>query len=888
MFDSISDDDDELLSHVLIRPSLKRQSTNEQREERSAKRPRLSETSDVDSIVILSDDENEDVSTPRRNSYEDEEDDDDAPPSLIIDNYPAVSNELMKFCNELVDMINKSEMSEQVKQSVIQRRNTLQNSINALSSNNNSNNNSNSNRIDMDDYDYGDELFDGDEEIISVVNRVDRKGKSVVSEEATGFINWGDTSFSWSNKLDQALKQCFGLQSFRPLQREAINACMSKRDVLVILPTGGGKSLCYQLPAVCSDGITIVVSPLLSLMDDQVSALSELGVNAAYLSSELTVKQGNDIIRNMLNVQYKLLYVTPERLQSAKFVKHLETLYEKKKICRIVVDEAHCVSTWGHDFRPDYRNLSVFRRKLFPTVPLMALTATATHRVADDIAKNLGFSSNYAFFKGSFNRPNLYYTVQSKGSFDQTMKSMSEYILKNHKNDCGIIYCLSKKDTEKVVEALKKKKITSIAVYHAGVDASIKQRNAENWRQNKVKILVATVAFGMGIDKPDVRFVIHHSFPKSIEDYYQASGRAGRDGNNSDCILYYSTGDRSRNFTLLSDGPNSSDSLNKMVAYCESATQCRRQMLINHFGEAFDRSNCNNCDNCTQDFEIVQKDHTEDAKNLLTVVKASSGKNTLLHCIDVWRGSNNQKIKDLKHNTLAGYNTCKLSKDMSIRLATQMLNQGYLNEARQENAYGTWSLVSVNNSKASELLKNKGKFIMEIRDEKKKKKTKAAKKTPEPKNVLKLIPKTDNIDRELHDKLLDLRMKLAKKKDTRHAWHVLMDQTVADLAKVKPTTIEDLYTVNGMGTEKIKTYGLQLLTEIRQFLSEKNYKSVKPITDEEKKYLEMQLSKVSVPNLVEIDIDAPVIAQPETPSNKSQIEDYNYDSDKELEELLLN
>jgi RecQ family ATP-dependent DNA helicase len=545
------------------------------------------------------------------------------------------------------------------------------------------------------------------------------KGKGIISLPKIGsdsITDFSSRNYPWTENIERTLRQTFKLQSFRELQREAINATLSGRDVLVIMPTGGGKSLCYQLPASLSKGVTIVVSPLIALMDDQTSALSDLDIPAAFFSGDQTLKEARQMMDDTLNLKYKLVYTTPEKITKSKtFQKKLLELYNKGYLERFVVDEAHCVSTWGHDFRPDYRAISMIKRQLFPKTPTIALTATATQVVIEDIIKNLNFRDQHVIFKGSFNRPNIVYHVKPKGKHDVTIEDMVEWINKNYANESGIIYCLSKKDSEKVAEALTKKNISCV-VYHAGLDNNLRQKNAQIWRQNKVKVIVATIAFGMGIDKPDVRFVIHHSFPKSIEDYYQASGRSGRDGKRSDCVLYYSPKDRTRNFNLTSPDSNSVISLNKIVSYCE-ATTCRRAILIQHFGEAFNEKDCNKgCDNCMDQGEIVSEDVTDDARNLLRVIKSTKGRYSLANCILIWRGSQNKKIKELKPDEIDGYKTGqKLKMELCNRISSQLLLSGYIDEERKDNVYGSWSLVAVNEKKAQKLLNGKEKFYLKTR-----------------------------------------------------------------------------------------------------------------------------------------------------------------------------
>lgn len=629
------------------------------------------------------------------------------------------------------------------------------------------------------------------------------------------------------------MKESFGLTQFRDLQREAINASMSNRDVLVIMPTGGGKSLCYQLPAAVSSGVTIVISPLLALMDDQTAALTDLGIGAAFFSGNQTGSQAKNMMNDMMKLKYKLVYVTPEKVTKSKtFQKYLQKLYERQQLERFVVDEAHCVSTWGHDFRPDYRTITQIKRQFFPKTPTIALTATATQQVIQDIVRNLGFRDRHIILKGSFNRPNLVYHVKSKGTHDVTMKDIVTWINANHANECGIVYCLSKKDTEKVSEALNAQKIRA-APYHAGMEPDQRMKVAGMWRQDKIKVIVATVAFGMGIDKPDVRFVIHHSFPKSIEDYYQASGRAGRDGGKSDCVLYYGSKDRTRNVTLTTPDPNSLDALNRIVNYCE-AISCRRAILIQHFGEPFDAKDCNkHCDNCMAEGEVLREDVSEDARNLLRVIEASRGKCTLAICLLIWRGSQNKKITESKYNALDGFGTGKSVKlDKANRISSQLLATGYIREARKGNAYGTWSLVSVNVLKARKMLKGKEQFFLETRTIVK----------PQPVvNTLTQMAASSSKNDELRGLLSELRGEISREVNV-PPYVIIPEQSLLQLIEQKPTTIDALHSIVQFGNEKIVKYGLRIVQAIRQFLQE-------PLSADEMHQMKQQVEKLATESI---------------------------------------
>jgi len=399
--------------------------------------------------------------------------------------------------------------------------------------------------------------------------------------------------------MESLLKKYFGYEEFRPMQLDVIKNVLQKKDSLVLMPTGGGKSLCYQIPAIKLEGVTIVISPLISLMKDQVDNLKTNGIGAEYINSTLSFSEIENIKRKIKEREVKILYIAPERLALEEFKIFLTTL----QISLIAIDEAHCISEWGHDFRPDYRNLK-FLKKLFQNVPIIALTATATLKVREDIVKQLSLINPHIFIS-SFNRKNLnLIVVQKKNTFNKILS-----LVKKHKNESIIIYCFSRKDTEKIAQRLKENGLKALP-YHAGLPNNIRKQNQELFTKDKVNIIVATIAFGMGIDKPDVRLIIHHTFSKSIEGYYQEIGRAGRDGLSSDCVLFYSKGDKRKHEFFLDqiqeDAIRSSalDKLNKMMIYCEN-TSCRRKAILGYFGESFPENNCNGCDVCLNIPEIT-------------------------------------------------------------------------------------------------------------------------------------------------------------------------------------------------------------------------------------------------------------------------------------------
>lgn len=394
--------------------------------------------------------------------------------------------------------------------------------------------------------------------------------------------------------MREILKKHFGFDKFLPFQEAIIGDVMDGKDVLAILPTGGGKSLCYQLPAVMLPGVTIVISPLISLMKDQVWGLTDNGIPAAYLNSSQGVKEEREVKERLKSGRIKLLYVAPERILKSGFLNFISEL----QVSLIAIDEAHCISEWGHDFRPSYRGLSELR-EAFPNATVLALTATATEKVIKDIESQLGFNG-HGFYRGSFDRKNLTYLIYPKiNAYSEILK----YLL-NHHNESGIIYCLSRAAVDQMAYSLNMDGVKALP-YHAGLTTKERTENQEKFMTGGARVIVATIAFGMGIDKPDIRFVMHHDLPKNIEGYYQETGRAGRDGKNSKCILFFSYADKIKHeyFIGLRTDPDQAkiarEQLNAMISVCARNT-CRRKMILKYFGENYGEGNCKNCDICLQ------------------------------------------------------------------------------------------------------------------------------------------------------------------------------------------------------------------------------------------------------------------------------------------------
>ena len=509
----------------------------------------------------------------------------------------------------------------------------------------------------------------------------------------------------WSRDVKTAMKERFQLRGFRPNQLEAINATLGGKDTFVLMPTGGGKSLCYQLPAIVNSGqtsgVTVVISPLLSLMQDQVDHLQKLKIQALLINSEVTAEHRQlvmDTLKDPRPEKYiQLLYITPEMINKSQVILNsFRNLHRRNKLARIVIDEAHCVSQWGHDFRPDYKMLGEVRQQ-FQGVPVMALTATATENVKVDVIHNLGIG-NCEVFTQSFNRPNLTYEVRSKGKGKDILDSMATTINTFYKNQSGIVYCLSRKNCEKIAEKLRKEYRIKAHHYHAGMDPEEKRSVQKKWQAGEHHVIVATIAFGMGIDKPDVRFVIHHTIPKSLEGYYQETGRAGRDGKRSGCYLYYGYQDTSALKRMIDDGEGSYEQkerqrkmLRNMVQFCENKSDCRRVQILNYFNESFRKEDCNAaCDNCNSESSFESQDFTDFAVAAIELVqRIEEDKVTLLHCVDVLRGAKNKKIMDLRHNELDLYaSASSLDRGDIERLFYRLLSEDALGEHNVPNKKG--------------------------------------------------------------------------------------------------------------------------------------------------------------------------------------------------------
>lgn len=597
------------------------------------------------------------------------------------------------------------------------------------------------------------------------------------------------------------LKQYFGHSSFRFGQEMVVDAILQRRDALCVMPTGAGKSICYQVPALIFDGATLVVSPLISLMKDQVNSLTQNGIYAAYLNSSLTPVQYSKVISNIKNGIYKIIYVAPERLAVPGFLDACRSI----KVDLIAVDEAHCISHWGQDFRPSYLKIAEFVNALDYRPVIAAFTATATDEVKDDIEYSLKLKSPFRMTTG-FDRPNLKFEVlRPKKKFEQLLE-----ILDKHTNDSGIIYCATRKTVEELGHKLNDNGF-SVTTYHAGLEDDVRKKNQEDFVYDRKSIMVATNAFGMGIDKSNVAYVIHYNMPKDIESYYQEAGRAGRDGTSAECILLYNSGDVHTNqFLIEHSEPNPDltieqqdllrdrdyDRLKRMTFYSTTNT-CLRNFILDYFGEK-SSNYCGNCSNCLTQFEEV--DITIEAQKILSCIKRTGERFGKKMICDILRGSKNEKILRSGLDTQTTYGLMKEYKESQVQDIIEFLEfEGYIQSVGNE--YPTLAITN----KANAVLFYNETIVMKQAKPKVSSKKKAQKEKT-----------TEIVDRSLFAELKALRRELADENNV-PAYIVFSDATLIDMCKKLPTTTEELLEVSGVGKVKLELYGDRFLQILKSY-----------------------------------------------------------------------
>ena len=610
-------------------------------------------------------------------------------------------------------------------------------------------------------------------------------------------------------ELLSALKKHFGYDQFRPLQREIIEDALAGRDLFVLMPTGGGKSLCFQLPALMRDGLTIVVSPLIALMKDQVDALQTSGIPATFLNSTLDREEAKARWRGLHRGQYRMLYVAPERLM-------LDTFLERAlnwNIAQIAIDEAHCISEWGHDFRPEYRELKKLRKHL-PAVPVMALTATATERVRTDIIKELELSDPRAYV-ASFNRPNLTYRIIPKtAAYEQLLA-----FIRSRPNDNGIIYCASRKSTESVARHLNEDGV-SAKPYHAGLTTSERTKHQDAFLRDDVRVITATIAFGMGINKPNVRFVVHYDLPKNLESYYQETGRAGRDGLPSECVLLFSPGDVAKQRHFIDEKTEKEAriaraQLQQMVHYAETR-ECRRATLLEYFGETYPprrdddgdqtpslQVSCESCDNCLQPRETI--DGTVHAQKFLSCVYRIYARHGfgfgLGHVVDVLRGADTEAIRQRGHNELSTYGIGGELK----RAEWQAIGRELLRLELVECAPGKFATLSLTPA-GLEALRMRTSIVLTKQIEIAEKRAR-------------IKPGAIECDEVLFARLRALRRQLADERGV-PAYIIFSDVSLREMARKYPTTSTEFRRIPGVGEQKLKDFGEAFLSAIRSHSAE--------------------------------------------------------------------
>ena len=604
----------------------------------------------------------------------------------------------------------------------------------------------------------------------------------------------------------EVLKAVFGYDSFRQGQESVINAVLDGRDILAVMPTGAGKSLCYQVPAMLLSGITLVISPLISLMQDQVKALNEAGVDAAFINSSLSEKEMHDTFKNASKGQYKIIYVAPERLMSEGFVR----LAKGVEISMITVDEAHCISQWGQDFRPSYMDIAEFVNVLDKRPIISAFTATATQNVREDIICSLGLTNPYFLVTG-FDRENLFFQVDKPKSKD---RFILDY-LDRHKGESGIIYCATRKNVDSLYTLLKKRNI-SVAKYHAGMSIEERKQMQDDFVFDYTSIVIATNAFGMGIDKSNVRFVIHYNMPSSMENYYQEAGRAGRDGLNSECILLFSPQDIIINRFLLehkdfSDiDPTDAMTIRErdikrlqiMEGYCYT-TECLRNYILKYFGED-PKKPCDDCGNCLRQFETL--DMTDEAKKIINCIYESRGRYGKNIIMDTVLGAKTARLAEIGASEYKSYGVLESSnKNLLRRLIEELLLEGYI----QTGEYQVLKLGDISKLKLKDT-----KVLVKITDE-----DKVTNRKLKPKKNIKGMDSLTSSGFKLFDKLKELRLEIARE-EKMPPYIVFNDKTLIDMCAKMPITKSDMLNVSGVGENKYGKYGERFIAVIKEHVKQ--------------------------------------------------------------------
>jgi ATP-dependent DNA helicase RecQ len=610
----------------------------------------------------------------------------------------------------------------------------------------------------------------------------------------------------------KSLQEHFGFDSFKGEQEKIIKSIYSGKDTFVIMPTGGGKSLCYQLPALMSEGVAIIVSPLIALMKNQVDLIrgySSRDNVAHFLNSTLSKAQQKKVKTDLLEGRTKMLYVAPETLTKQENI----AFFSDMKISFVAVDEAHCISEWGHDFRPEYRKLKDMIDEIDPSLPIIALTATATPKVQDDIVKNLGLREPNVFV-ASFNRPNLYYEIVPKGKKEQTLRNMVKFI-HQMKGKSGIIYTLNRKTTEELADTLKANGISAVA-YHAGLDSAVRAQRQDQFLMEEVDVIVATIAFGMGIDKPDVRFVIHFNIPKSLENYYQETGRAGRDGLEGKCVLFYSHKDVQKLEHLMRDKPLSeremgAQLISETVAYAESGV-CRRKLLLHYFGEEYKGANCGSCDNCLNPKEKLEV--RDSSKIVLDTINELDERFNIDYVVNVILGKSNPQIKTFRHDKLKSFGSgliMEMEANFWHSLIRQMMLEGLVRKDIEE--YGLLKITE----KGHKFLKKPFSIMVVLNHN--------YEEIAEEEEVNTANTATAGADPVLFEMLKDLRKQVAKEKSL-PPFVIFLENSLEDMALSYPTSMEELEKIQGVSKGKALRYGKKFIELIAKYVEENDI--VKP------------------------------------------------------------